>query len=135
MPNRQPLNERQLEVLEWIADGCPDGVWSDFTYKHTCYALADRGLADVDKRKASWSAAITDLGRHYLEHSSYPGEPDRGVAAKPERTLKVPTRPRKPAAPRPVAKSDQLVADVIAAGGRLEVSSDRNGRPNYSVLV
>ena len=42
MVRRYPLlSERHVEVLTWVADGCPDGVWGDFTYKHTTYALPD----------------------------------------------------------------------------------------------
>ena len=65
------LSERQLEVLMWIHDGCPGGVWTDFTYKRTTYALADWKLVTVDKRRGSWSASITDDGRYYLEHGTY----------------------------------------------------------------
>lgn len=71
MAYRQPLNERQMEVLRWIAEGCPTGWWTDFSYKTTCYALDSRGLADVDRRRESWSARITDAGRYYLEHGAY----------------------------------------------------------------
>ena len=54
-----------LEVLQWVADGCPDGVWQDFAYKHTAYALAERRLMTVDQRRGSWRAAVTDGGRFY----------------------------------------------------------------------
>jgi hypothetical protein len=27
------LSQRQAEVLQWVADGFPDGVWKDFSYK------------------------------------------------------------------------------------------------------
>jgi hypothetical protein len=33
------LNARQVEVLSWIADGCPDGVMTGHTYKTTAVAL------------------------------------------------------------------------------------------------
>lgn len=77
-----PLSERQVKVLAWVADECPDGVWSDFTHKRTTYALADRGLVTVDRRRHSWSAALTEPGRYYLEHGNYrpeatEPEPDR----------------------------------------------------------
>ncbi|MGH3502040.1 MAG: hypothetical protein ACRDQA_14325 [Nocardioidaceae bacterium] len=70
--NYPPLSPRQLDVLTWIGDGCPDGVWSDFTYKHTTYALAGRGLVTVDMRRGSWSAALTQRGRYYLDHGDFP---------------------------------------------------------------
>ena len=43
-----PLSQRQVNVLRWVAEGCPDGVWPDFRYKVTVYALADRGLVTGD---------------------------------------------------------------------------------------
>ena len=58
----EPLTVRQVEVLQWISEGCPDGVWRDFTYKTTAYALASRGLVTVDRRRKQWSAALTDEG-------------------------------------------------------------------------
>ncbi len=68
---RSPLNPRQVEVLRWIADGCPDGLMADFTYKTTSYALRNRHLVTVSK-KGGWQAAITESGRFYLEHGHYP---------------------------------------------------------------
>lgn len=72
---KQPLTDRQLTVLQWLGAGSPPGRWEDgdFRYKTTCYALAARGLADVDRRPASWSATITDAGHYYLQHGRYPG--------------------------------------------------------------
>ena len=77
-----PLSDRQTKVLAWVADRCPDGVWSDFTHKRTTYALADRGLVTVDRRRHSWYAALTEPGSYYLEHGNY----------HPEATDRVPDR-------------------------------------------
>lgn len=63
MVNRyQPLSDRQMKVLKWVVDGCPDGRWEDYSYKRTTYALNDRGLVTVDRRRNSWSAQVTDDG-------------------------------------------------------------------------
>lgn len=77
---RKPVNERQLEVLRWIADGCPEGVWEDFTYKTTAIALQGRRLATVSKR-GGWHAEITDDGRYYLEHGAYQDEQPKPARA------------------------------------------------------
>lgn len=66
------MTARQGEALQWLQDGCPDGVWRDFTYKTTIYALEARGLATVDRRRTSWFASLTDAGRFYLAHGRYP---------------------------------------------------------------
>ena len=63
MRRNEPLSTRQVEVLRWIGQGCPEGVWPDFTYKTTTYALAARNLVKVDRRHGSWSAVLTDAGQ------------------------------------------------------------------------
>ncbi len=42
---RRPLTDRQLAVLGWIADGCPDGVWPDHSHKLSVGALEVRTAA------------------------------------------------------------------------------------------
>lgn len=68
------VNARQLEVLEWIADGCPPGRWAqyDISYKTSSAALASRDLVVLKGRSRNWSALVTDAGRHYLQHGRYP---------------------------------------------------------------
>jgi hypothetical protein len=79
------LNTRQLEVLRWIGDGCPEGHWrpADFSYKTSALALKDRGLVTIKGRARTWAASVTEVGTHYLEHGSFP--PGYRTAAK-ERT-------------------------------------------------
>lgn len=81
MRRNEPLTVRQVEVLRWIAEDCPNGVWQDFTYKTTAYALAARGLVRVNRRRKQWSASLTDDGRFYLLHGRYPQDiiPDGDV--------------------------------------------------------
>ncbi|MBT2513097.1 hypothetical protein [Arthrobacter sp. ISL-30] len=67
-----------MRVLKWVVDGCPDGWWEDYSYKRTTYALDDRGLVTVDRRRNSWSAQVTDDGRYYLEHRQYRPNPEGG---------------------------------------------------------
>lgn len=87
---QRDVNARQLEVLQWIADGCPEGVMEDSSFKTTAVALRGRGLAEVSKR-GGWHASITEAGSYYLEHGCYPGK-----TPKPK-----PTRPKPPAAQMP----------------------------------
>jgi hypothetical protein len=61
------LTSRQIEVLQWIADGCPERNWPDGTYKNSAQALDNRGLVDVRRRRKTWTTSITDAGRYYLE--------------------------------------------------------------------
>jgi hypothetical protein len=68
------VNDRQLEVLEWIADGGPEGKWTegDFSYKTSASALKARGLVTIKGHAKTWSAAVTEAGTHYIEHGSFP---------------------------------------------------------------
>lgn len=67
-----PLNQRQIDVLTWIRDGCPDGRWTDHTFKTTAQALASRRLVTISKRGGTWKAAILPAGQHYLSNGKYP---------------------------------------------------------------
>lgn len=88
------VNERQLEVLRWVADGCPDHKWpdNDFSYKTSAAALNSRGLVKIRGRGRSWTATVTDDGRYFLEHGTYPPNPDPSS---------LPARPRVTATPVP----------------------------------
>ncbi len=68
------VNDRQLEVLQWIADGCPDGKWpeNDFSYKTSAWALKARGLVTIKGHARTWTAAVTEAGTHYIEHGAFP---------------------------------------------------------------
>ena len=56
------LNPPQLHVLSRIRDGCPAGVYNDWSHRISASTLHNRGLAVVKGRGASWSATITDPG-------------------------------------------------------------------------
>lgn len=71
----QRLTDRQVEILRWIADGCPERSWPDETHKHTARALQSRGLAEVSRRRKVWAATITEAGKYYLEHGTYKPKP------------------------------------------------------------
>jgi hypothetical protein len=62
--------DRQLQVLHWIADGCPDGQWPDETHKLTARALVNLGLVRIsrprrDGRK-TWHAVLTPEGARMI---------------------------------------------------------------------
>ncbi|WP_147268321.1 helix-turn-helix domain-containing protein [Spongiactinospora rosea] len=69
------LTDRQVKVLRWIADGCPERSWPDESHKHTARALQSRGLANVSRKRKIWTATITEAGRYYLEHGTYRPDP------------------------------------------------------------
>lgn len=147
-----PLNRRQLDVLTWIKDGCPDGRWTDHTFKTTAQALASRRLVTVSKRGGTWKAAVLPAGEHYLSAGRYPSghwsrrrtsaadrdrpatnwvTPSRSLAPAVERA----DRPSKTSRPDDgLTPTRKLLKDIIDAGGVLEIdTTDDNNR--YSSLV
>lgn len=75
---KTPPTGLQLKVLQWIADGCPDGVMSDPKFKVSADALDRRNLVRVKRRKNPWIAEITDAGMQLLA-----GGPDMGAMSIP----------------------------------------------------
>lgn len=96
------VNDRQLGILRWIADGCPPREQPAESYKVSALALANRKLVQVSKRKGRWLATLTEAGRHFLDTGEYP--PRHFLAKKPE--------------PSRAGVSDQAPVTVAASGGR-----------------
>jgi hypothetical protein len=101
-----PLNHRQIEVLNWIKDGCPVGRWTDVRFKTVAIALQSRRLVSISRRGGAWTATVLPAGVHYLTHDEYPAghwrirqrrtsPADHDVAAQPP-----PLPPREPKPPR-----------------------------------
>jgi hypothetical protein len=140
MAKRLRLNPRQLDVLTWIAEGHPEGVMKDFTYKTVGLALQSRRLVTVSKRRGVWSALLTSDGSYYLEHSDYPdGTVAPGSRARPKpkqidgdglgsalRTSAAtddrdrPSR-KAPPPPKTLAPTEQLIADLLANDGEVRI--------------
>ena len=78
-----PLSQRQLDVLTWIGQGCPDGIWSDGTYKTTSYGLSERGLAKVDRRRKSWSVMLSGGSNGGTRRPSVDRKEPAGIGGKP----------------------------------------------------
>jgi len=147
-----PLNQRQLDVLNWINAGCPDGRWTDYTFKTTAQSLASRRLVTVSKRGGTWKAAILPAGAHYLATGAYPaGHWTRPRRTASERVQQVKTwaAPSQPVTPAPrlpkkaigassedggLTPTRQLVQDIVAAGGVLEVDTSDDNR-SFTSLV
>lgn len=126
------LNVRQVEVLNWIAAECPEGVMEGHSHKTTAEALKSRRLVEIAKARGSWSAILTDAGAYFLEHGAYPDGhwPTYGRTHTFRAVMPPKTKHERVTALRPV---EQLIADVIAAGGELKISGDEAAR--YKSLV
>lgn len=103
---QQPtLSEQQVSILRWIASGCPDGAIDGDSHRISAAALRRRGLVTTSGRGPTWTAQITPAGRDYLARVDGPNPP-------------VPRQAN-------VSLTQQLVDDVIAAGGSLRVPRKR----------
>jgi hypothetical protein len=148
-----PLSERQVEALRWINDGCPDGRWTDFTFKTTANALASRRLVTVSKRGGVWSAALLPAGKHYLDHGTYPAghwaKRRRGTSVDGEDPVRPPAvarqpvvsspkgaeqKPKKNSSPDALTPTRKLLKDIVAAGGILEIDT-KDDNTSYRSLV
>ncbi|WP_146087647.1 hypothetical protein [Thermomonospora echinospora] len=105
-----------------MAEGCPAGRWDGFTYKQSAYALADRGLVTIKRRRNSWNATITDHGRYYLEHGRY--QPAEQAVPPPRQHPRRATREQTKASP-PSPAIEEVSAQALLAklthGGVLTV--------------
>jgi hypothetical protein len=116
MAQRKSLTQAQLDLLEWIADDCPDGIMEGFDHHVSAAALRRRGLVRITGRGATWQATITDAGKEYLAKSKEPG-------AEPPRQANV-------------SVTEELIRNVEAAGGVLRVKEERGpGSVNWSARV
>lgn len=106
MAQRKTLTERQVAVLRWIGEGCAAGVMSDeISARISAGALRNRGLVRTSGHGSTWTATITPAGSDYLKQVDGPTPP---IARQPNASV-----------------TQQLIEDVIAAGGSLRVPRKR----------
>lgn len=110
MAQRKTLTERQVAVLRWISDGCPEDVMDDvLSARISAGALRNRALVRTSGHGQSWKATVTQSGTDYLNVVDGPNPP---IARQSN-----------------VSVTQQLVDDVIAAGGSLRVPRKRWDKP------
>ncbi|HXJ49308.1 MAG TPA: hypothetical protein VNF91_09095 [Candidatus Acidoferrum sp.] len=101
MAQRKTLTEKQVELLRWVASGCPEGVLEGEAYRISAAALRNRGLLTTWGRGPTWGASITPAGTEYLARVDGPDPP-------------IPRQAN-------TSLTQRLVDDVVAAGGVLRV--------------
>src|ERR1700761_7492105 len=77
------LNDKQVIVLRWVAEGCPEGVMPDDSHRISAAALRTRGLVTTSGRGARWRARLTPAGAGHLAALATGGlsEADEGFPA------------------------------------------------------
>lgn len=119
--HKLPLNDAQLAVLAWVAEGCPDGVWEGYSHRSSAVALRNRGLIKTTGRAKAWKATITAAG---AERLATDGVLVETPAPAPEAPSAEGTTDAKKPAPKYVSVSTALVIAVEEAGGVLKLSGD-----------
>jgi hypothetical protein len=113
-----------------VAAGCPEGRYEGYAHRVSAAALKTRGLVTISGRGPSWKAALTARGAAVAEL------PDNAAAEKP---VAAPAAKEVKAAsptPKPPGKAEQLIAELIAAGGVMRVPYWREqGQPDYRARV
>ncbi|MDN4478646.1 hypothetical protein QQX10_10640 [Demequina sp. SYSU T00039] len=117
------LNAHQIAVLEWVRAGCPeDGAGSGSSYRLSARALESRGLVKIRGRGSTWRIELTDAGRAWTQ-------PTKGGPTAPKRSTALPLAGRGTGTrselhgtpPSGSVNPDELLAEVIAAGGALDL--------------
>ena len=112
------INDRQRELLQWVAEGCPEGRFEGTAHRISVRALHTRGLVRIRGRGASWRCEITPAGQQHLDDRARP------ATAAPAGRAGAGQRPSASEAPRSLRKTDELVRDLVAAGGTLVVPAN-----------
>lgn len=95
---KSPPTKLQLEVLQWIADGCPVGSMTDPKYKVSAYALDRRNLVRVKRRRNPWIAEVTEEGIRLLA-----GGGPSGIIPAGHRAVPLPALQASPESPGAIA--------------------------------
>jgi len=116
MAQRKTLTQAQIDLLQWVADGCPGGVFEGFDHHVSAAALRRRGLLRTSGHGEQWKAAVTEAGQEYLQRSKEPG-------------AELPRQPN-------VSVTEELIQNVEAAGDALRVKHERGpGSVNWPARV
>ncbi|MET4622801.1 hypothetical protein ABIE18_004280 [Arthrobacter sp. 2762] len=107
------LNNRQVKVLRWVRDGCPDGIFTKgYEHRIIARALERRGLVAITGTGPSWKAVATAAGNTWKEP---PREESNGLMAE--------------------AEPDTLIRQLLNAGGNLVLPKDSALEKKYEQLV
>ncbi|QIM18663.1 hypothetical protein G7066_08665 [Leucobacter coleopterorum] len=135
-----PVNDRQVEVLRWIADGCPSGQWAEGENapKISAAALKSRGLATVTGHGKTWTATITDTGKYYLEHGAYPPGAELAATIVPANRVRRSTMPGldlSEGASATLAEAKVLIKRLQSEGPVIFADPDESIRARYRRIL
>lgn len=114
------LTVSQFDLLRWVADGCKHGVYEGSSHRVSARALHNRGFLHVSGSGSTWAAQITPDGTRRLREEAVRVEAQRERAQREEQARA--ERERKQQQLRD--RAAELLRDVVAAGGRLDLGAD-----------
>lgn len=114
------LTVAQFDLLRWVGEGCEDGVYEGTPHRVSARSLHNRGLVRVTGRSATWNAIITPEGTRMLEVEAKRVEAERVRALREAEVKAQRERDQQELRDRAV----ELLHDVVAAGGRLDLGPD-----------
>jgi hypothetical protein len=130
------LNDAQLAVLRWIAEGSPPNVMEGYAHRLSAAALRSRGLVKISGRGPAWRARITPEGESFLggmsntgmvkadsntsqKQRKSPSSANRAKSPKKEIPKLVLPRDLRGAHPLVIATRDAAGGPEVGDGGRL----------------
>lgn len=113
------VSVRQYEILTWISEGCPDGVYEGTGPRLTARALHNRRLVKITGRGAIWRAVVTEQGAAVLarEKERIQAEQER---QRKEEERRAAERERQRQAQ---AAAEEILREVVGNDGRLEAGT------------
>lgn len=143
-----PLNERQLHVLNEVAGGNDLSDPDAMHLRQSARALQHRGLLSISKKNGVWRAQLTDVGQFYLDHGHHPDHPNHvtssasGARRKDARKPAAPTSGCKSVKTMPprsrsvVKRAEQLIEQLRSEGGTLQLQDlDKATRTEYRRII
>jgi hypothetical protein len=114
------LTPAQFDLLDWIAKGCPEGVYEGTSHRVSARSLHNRGLVRVTGKNKSWTATITPEGTRVLTEQA------RRVAVVRERERRAAEAEaeRVRAQQQLRTRALEVLDALVAAGGRLDLGTD-----------
>lgn len=114
------LTVSQFDLLRWVADGCKDGVYEGSSHRVSARALHNRGFLRVSGSGTTWAVQITPDGTRRVQEEAVRVEAERERARREEQARAERERVKQQRRDR----AAELLHDVIAAGGRLDLGAD-----------
>lgn len=113
------LTVSQFDLLRWVADGCKVGVYEGSSHRVSARALHNRGFLRVSGSDTTWAVQITPEGPRRRQEEAVRVEAERERARREEQARAERERMQQ----RLRDQATELLHDVVAAGGRLDLGT------------